>query len=257
MICYGGPVAVSPGSPDKSSAAPAARNKRSRDCARASRLRSMAVVWPRSMSVQHRRCNVCPNFRTTGVPCLIGFRQDGQAGSSGKGSGVSRAVVMGGGYRRRSWSRATMLKARGRAGGEVTGFPGLRRTSSAPAPTRRSTASAGGTCPARATRHRARTGPRTPARHASRVFRTRRTGRRRQARPRCDRVLVGAASRTKHFAGDFAQLGFIGHPAVLLHVLRPIECRAVETAYRSQMPGGWTPGTSTRRPHGRRLQNIA
>jgi hypothetical protein len=66
----------------------------------------MAVAWPRSMSVQHRRCNVCPNFRTTGVPCLIGFRQDGHAGSSGKGLGVSRAVVMGGGYRRRSWSRA-------------------------------------------------------------------------------------------------------------------------------------------------------
>ena len=86
-IRHGSPVVVVPGSAD-GSASPVARSWRARDPARAARLRSRALIFPRNVSVQHLRWSVWPNFKTVGVPTLIGFPQDGQAGSSGaKGMG--------------------------------------------------------------------------------------------------------------------------------------------------------------------------
>ena len=79
-IRHGSPVVVVPGSAD-GSASPVARSWRARDPARAARLRSRALIFPRNVRVQHLRWSVWPNFRTVGVPTLIGFPQDGQAGA--------------------------------------------------------------------------------------------------------------------------------------------------------------------------------
>jgi hypothetical protein len=144
-----------------------------------------------------------------------------------------------------------MLKARDERAVRSAAFPvpsNFVRSSSHTA----KPASAGGTCPARATRHRARTGPRTLARHASRVFRTRRTGRRPRARPRCDRVLVGAASRHGVLRGRLC--------AARLHWASGIPLTRTPTNGVSCCGGRRGAGRPERQPgdpRGRHLQSIA